>query len=108
MRSRHISNRIMVCLQEYEKYTLNEIACEIEVSKYTVMRHIHDLPLDSNIVTFFGRYSGGVQLLPPDGSEEVFTNKEISIIEKALEQSDKNTSEAKRILKKIKFYRYRK
>ena len=98
----------MAYLQDYEKHTLNEIACKIEVSKYTVMRHIHDLSLDSNIVTFFGRYSGGVQLLPPDGSEVVFTNNEISIIEKALEQNDKNTSEAKIILKKIKSYRHRK
>lgn len=107
MRSRYISNKIMAYLQDYEKHTLNEIACEIEVSKYTVMRHIRDLSLDMKIVTFFGRYSGGVQLLPPDGSEEVFTNKEIDIIEKALEQNIENTSEAIRIINKIKAYRFK-
>ena len=106
MRSRYISNRIIAYLQDYEKHTLNEIACEIEVSKYTVMRHIHDLSLDSRIVTVGGRYSGGVQLLPPDDAEEMFTEKEINVIEKAIENGVEDTSEAIRLINKIKACRF--
>ena len=107
MRSRYIANRIMAYLQDYERHTLSEIACEIEVSKYTVMRHIHDLSLDSRIVTFFGRYSGGIQLLPTNDMEEVFTDSEIRIIEQAIDRAMENKSEAKRLIGKVKSCRFR-
>ena len=107
MRSRYISNRIMAYLQDYERHTLDEIACEIEVSKYTVMRHIHDLSLTNRITTFCGRYSGGVQLLPPDEAEEMFTDSEIVVIEQALKDGLTDYSEAKRLLNKIKSCRFR-
>ena len=106
MRSRYIANRIMGYLQDYEKHTLGEIACEVEVSKYTVMRHIYDLSLNSRIITFFGRYSGGVQLLPPIDAEEVFTDSEIRVIEQAIDRAMENKSEAKRLIGKVKSCRF--
>lgn len=70
MRSRYIQNEIIEYLSDHKRHTLSEIAEALEVSKYTVLRHIHDLPNTYMVTTYQGRYGGGVQLLSLKGKNK--------------------------------------
>ena len=63
MRTRYIQNDIIAYLQDGKFHTVPEICRELEISRATCFRHINDLCLHYNILTFVGR-NGGVRLIP--------------------------------------------
>lgn len=70
MRSRYIQNEIIEYLSDHKRHTLSEIAEALEVSKYTVLRHIHDLSNTYMVTAYQGRYGGGGQLLSLKGKNK--------------------------------------
>ena len=63
MRTRYIQNDIIALLQDGKFHKMQDICNELGISRSTCMRHINDLCLHYNILTFVGR-TGGVQLIP--------------------------------------------
>ena len=63
MRSRYIVNRILYYLSDGKRHTISEIAQTLEISYKTVQRHITDLSIDYQIITYYGGVNGGVELL---------------------------------------------
>lgn len=104
MRSRYIQNKIIYILSDYKLHKMREIAKEVEVSRYTVLRHIQDLSECEMIITYMGR-EGGVQLLP---KEEIrarfFSKKEVLILQESLEMREK-TPEIVKLTEKLKYYK---
>lgn len=64
MRKRDIQADILALLSDGRVWKMNEIACEIEVCRKTVIRHIQSLSYRHNILVFHGgEQKGGVRLI---------------------------------------------
>ena len=90
-----ITADILHVLNDGKIHTLQEIADEVEVSKWTVHRHIQSLSYRYPIQTFCGGINhGGVKLESNFVYQgKVLTNDELQLINKALSLLQKTKSE---------------
>ena len=102
MKKRDIQADILALLSDGRVWKMNEIACEIEVCRKTVIRHIQSLSYRHNILVFRGgEQKGGVRLI----KEKEVSVENLSVED--LQQIITNLKEMKNKSKQIDFFIFR-